>query len=58
MYFINIKEHGHYGKVETIDEFNTFKEAKEMIKEYRLNAYMDYQPYLSRRSTKEWASER
>lgn len=57
MYYINIKEHGHYGKVETIDEFNTRKEAREMLKEYKLNAYGNYQPYLSTRSTKEWGKD-
>lgn len=41
--------------VETIDEFDTWKEARRMIAEYRL-VYQgtEYRAYLSRRSTKAW----
>ena len=41
--------------IETIDEFETHKEARENVKEYRL-AYQGtgISPYLSQRSTKEW----
>lgn len=49
--YINIKEQG---QVETIDEFETRKEAKEMIKEYRLVYNYGVLPYLSSRCTKEW----
>jgi len=48
--YINMK--GNYG-IETVDEFETRKEATEMVKEYRLgDRTNDY--YLSSRSTKEW----
>lgn len=52
MKYINIQtEHG----VETIDEFETNKEAVAMAIEYRL-AYQGsgYSPYVSSRCTKEW----
>lgn len=39
--------------VETVDEFDTYKEAREMVKEYNLSdTYNHY--YISQRSTKEW----
>jgi len=48
--YINIKNNG---EVETVDEFETRKEARLMIIEYRVaDKYHDY--YLSSRSTKEW----
>ena len=47
MTYINIK----YTTVETIDEFETYKEAKEMLTEYRLAGMNGY---LSNRSTKQW----
>jgi hypothetical protein len=48
--YINIENNG---KVETVDEFETRKEAVLMITEYRISDYSnDY--YLSQRSTKEW----
>ena len=37
---------------ETLDEFSTYKEAREMLKEYAL--CMPYEVYISSRSTKEW----
>lgn len=44
------------GKTETIDEFETYGEAKEMIKEYRISFQgSGYQLWLSSRSTKEWS---
>ena len=49
--YINIKENG---KVETLDEFETYKEAKEMLKEYRLAHSYYYGAYISSRCTKEW----
>ncbi len=50
MTYINIKNDG---QVETVDEFPTYKEAKLMIKEYRMgDRYNNY--YLSQRCTKEW----
>jgi len=50
MIYINIKTPDG---VETVDEFETMKEAKAMIREYRLSdSYYDY--YLSQRSNKAW----
>lgn len=54
MTYINIKE---YGKVETLDQFDTLKEAKAMLKEYRLSSSYYYGAYLSSRCTKEWKGE-
>jgi hypothetical protein len=52
MYYINIKK-GR--EVETIDEFETRKEANQMLSEYLL-AYrgMGYDVYLSTRKTIDW----
>ena len=50
MYYINTKR---FGSVETVDEVKTWKEAKYLIKEYRL-ASLEMGYYLSTRSTKEW----
>tara|TARA_R110002020_G_scaffold196537_1_gene397537 strand:+ start:426 stop:611 length:186 start_codon:yes stop_codon:yes gene_type:complete len=56
MYYINFK----YGNLdtETIDEYTTRKEAREMLTEY---TYGGGQPnckyWISRRSTKEWREE-
>lgn len=49
MFYINFK--GSYG-VETVDEFDTMKEAKKMLIEYN----MSYGGicYISTRCTKEW----
>jgi len=50
MNYINIK---NKGVVETVDEFTTYKEARAMLKEYRLSdRYNNY--YLSSRSTRDW----
>ena len=51
MLYINIKENG---KVETLDCFETYKEAKEMLKEYNLSSSYYNTAYISSRSTKEW----
>ena len=51
MMYINIKEDG---KVETLDEFETYKEAIKMLKEYRIASSYYYGAYISRRCTKEW----
>ena len=48
MYYINFKLNK---KIETQDEFYTFKEAKEMIKEYKM---VSSNYYLSTRCTKDW----
>ena len=49
--YINMKTKG---KVETVDEFETWKEARKMLVEYRM-AFGGIKVYLSRRCTKEWA---
>ena len=51
MYYINYK---YNNEVETIEEFKTLKEAKELLKEYKMvsNYY-----YLSKRSTKVWRED-
>jgi hypothetical protein len=50
MRYINIKT--SYG-VETIDQFETYKEALKMVKEYNLSDPYNYY-YISQRCTKEW----
>ncbi len=50
MVYINTKE---YGKKETIDEFETRKEARAMLAEYQL-AFNSGELYLSQRATIEW----
>ena len=53
MTFINMKCPYTRG-VETVDEFITYREAREMLKEYRMSdPSANY--YLSQRSTKEWS---
>ncbi len=53
MKYINIKTGN---EVETVDEFETYKEAKEMLKEYRLSdTYNNY--YMSNRSTNDWKNK-
>lgn len=51
MTYINIKENG---TTNTLDQFETYKEAKAMLKEYRLASGYYSAAYLSSRSTKEW----
>ena len=52
MYYINYK---YNNEVETIEELKTLKEARELLKEYKMvsNCY-----YLSKRSTRAWRSEK
>ncbi len=50
MTYINIRVGG---KVETVDEFDTRKEASAMRKEYQISD-MHHRYYLSERCTKEW----
>ena len=54
MVFINMRTSDG---VETVDEFDTRKEARAMLAEYRM-AYgsLGGSLYLSARSTREWAS--
>ena len=50
MKYIQRKGNGYR---ETVDEFKTYKEAREMLKEYRIaDPYCEY--YLSQRACKEW----
>jgi hypothetical protein len=44
------------GILETVDEFETQKEARAMIKEYRISDYSALY-YLSHRACKAWVSE-
>jgi len=44
-----------FGGLETVDQFDTYKEARKMLKEYRLgDPYAHY--YISQRACREWAS--
>ena len=53
MQYINIK---NGGAVESVDEFETYKEAKEMVKEYNLSdSYNHY--YISQRCTNDWKNK-
>jgi len=50
MYYIQLKQGYH---LETVDEFDTLKEAKKMLAEYRLgDLYSSY--YISSRPCKNW----
>ena len=51
MYYINYK---YNNEVETIEEFKTLKEAKELLKEYKM---VSHYYYLSKRSTKVWRED-
>ena len=52
MKYINMRGPYHAG-VETVDQFETYKEARAMLAEYRLSdPYNNY--YISSRSTREW----
>ena len=55
MIYINIRENG---KVETLDQFETYTEAKAMLKEYYIASTYYYGAYLSSRCTKEWKGEK
>ena len=50
MTYINMKTSG---QVETIDEFTTRKEAREMLTEYRM-AFGPCELYLSSRCARDW----
>lgn len=56
MHYINYK-YSNQTDTETIDEFETLKEAKAMIKEYR-QAYSEGELWLSNRATKEWREQK
>ena len=52
MTYINIKENG---LTETLDSFQTRKEAFTMLREYRIASSYYKHAYLSQRSTKGWS---
>ncbi len=54
MRYINTRT--SYG-IETVDEFDTLKEAREMLTEYRISS-QDMELYLSTRCTKAWGEEK
>jgi len=50
MKYINRKGNGY---TETVDQFDTFKEAREMVREYRISdPYAEY--WVSSRACKGW----
>lgn len=49
--YINSK---YQNEIETIDEFETRKEAIKMLSEYRMAYDSGFELWLSNRSTKEW----
>ena len=51
-----IQRKDFYGNFETVDQFESHKEAKSMLKEYRLSDQSAYY-YISRRSYKDWQKE-
>lgn len=54
MKYIQRKDNNY---LETVDEFTTYKEAKEMLKEYRMSdPYAHY--YISQRACKEWRNSK
>jgi hypothetical protein len=42
-----------FGTLETVDQFETYKEAREMVKEYRLSD-SSANFYISQRPCKDW----
>ena len=52
MIYINGKYQNQ--ETETVDQFETRKEAKEMIKEYRIAYGPEWSLWLSQRSTNDW----
>jgi len=55
MTYINGKYQNH--DTETIDQFETYREAREMLREYRVAFGYEYSLWLSQRSTREWRKE-
>ena len=54
MYYIQRRGDGY---LETVDEFETLKEAKAMLAEYRMSdPTAEY--YISRRACKDWKDEK
>ncbi len=48
--YIQLK--GDYGTLETVDEFDSYKEARKMLKEYRMMSGGYY--YISQRACAGW----
>ena len=51
-----IQRKDSYGNFETVDEFESNKEGKSMLKEYRLSDKSAYY-YISKRCCKDWQEE-
>jgi len=51
MKYINARHNGH---VETVDEFETYQEARDMLKEYRLAYGPGWEIWISSRCTNKW----
>jgi len=43
-------------KVETVDEFSTYKESREILREYNLSDSYNYY-YISKRCTNNWRNK-
>lgn len=54
MIYMNIKENG---QTETLDSFQTRKEARAMLKEYCIASDYYSSAYLSQRPTKDWRTK-
>ena len=54
MTYINIKE---YGEVETLEQFESRKEARQVLNEYRCSNEWYANAYLSSRCTKDWKNK-
>lgn len=52
MRYINTRYRG--GPVETIDQFDTYREAAENAREYRMAFGPDFKIWVSRRATRDW----
>jgi len=53
--YVQMKQSGR--DLETVDEFETWKEAREMLQEYQMcDLYSEY--YLSRRCCRDWAIDK
>ena len=54
MKYINYR---YNGEIETIDEFETYKEARAMLAEYRLAYGYGAELWISQRCTKDWKDD-
>ena len=53
MTYLNLKD-PYTNEIETIDQFETRKEARKMLKEYRIASSYYSGLYTSQRSTNDW----